>query len=440
MWLIDTTTFEQKLVREPAEIEYSYAILSHTWNDEELSYQDFQKPLQERAYMKGFGKIVGTCRLASERGLRSSELSEAINSMFRWYIESATCIVFLEDLPPQARVEFYDASWTYRGSKPELNTFLAGVTGIDLEVLTRRMSWASMRQTTRIEDKAYCLLGIFGVNMPMIYGEGAKASARLQEEIVKDTGDLSIFAWVDLPPGSSGADSWIQQSYRGIFARSPREFANCRQMRQRVKGVILNKEFTVTNKGLRIETALVDIPQASQDLILNLGISDNADRTMDDAGGWVGVYLAKTASGYDLRASESESIENRFRGAICVDFSRARCQIVSVMPLQLWDERRSLFLNVGEGINAYHLLRVQILVTCSTMFEPICAVWTEDHPFWNTLFQFMNGAKELSDYHPQSNLTINIQVAMKPHIAETQPCFRLELIIGESISNMDGLG
>ncbi|OTA82850.1 hypothetical protein M434DRAFT_84339, partial [Hypoxylon sp. CO27-5] len=300
MWLIDTTTLQLKFVGEPADVEYSYAILSHTWNDEEVSYQDIQN-LDHARSMKGFGKIAGTCRLASARGLRyawvdtccidkssSAELSEAINSMFRWYTESAVCIAFLEDLPPQRSfehyfssckwltrgwtlqeliaprvVEFYDASWTFRGCKPELNTFLARVTGIDQAVLSdsqamfkvpvaRRMSWASMRQTTRVEDKAYCLLGIFGVNMPMIYGEGAKAFMRLQEEIVKDTGDLSIFAWVDLPPGLSGVDGWMQQSYRGIFARSPREFASCHQIRQRIRGVFLNKEFTVTNKGLRI--------------------------------------------------------------------------------------------------------------------------------------------------------------------------------------------
>ncbi|KAI0838505.1 HET-domain-containing protein [Hypoxylon sp. FL0890] len=550
MWLIDTRTLELKLFREPAEIEYSYAILSHTWNDDEVSYQDFQDPLQ-RTNMRGFGKIAGTCRLAHARGLRyawvdtccidkssSAELSEAINSMFRWYMESALCIVFLEDLPAQAsfehhfpackwltrgwtlqeliaprKVEFYDISWTYRGCKPDLNAFLAGVTRIDQEVLTnsqamfdvpvaRRMSWASMRQTTRIEDKAYCLLGIFGVNMPMIYGEGAKAFMRLQEEIVKDTGDLSIFAWVDLPPGLSGMDSWIQQSYRGIFARSPREFANCHNIRQRIRGVFLNKEFTVTNKGLRIETALVDVPSASQDLVWNLGVSDEVDWPMDNPGGWVGVYLAKTANGYvrsnpyalfkagpgtmrircdsalihiqkDLRAFESESIEKRFRGAICIDFAQVPCQIVAVMPPQLWDEKRHLFLNLGEGINAYILLRIhftinpdssaQLLVTCSTMFEPVCAIWTEDHPFWDRLFQFMNVAKELSDYvaadylrgemlslgvsrlsstdvckvkHPQLDSIIDFQVAMKPHLAESQPCFRLQLVMKQDFNNM----
>ncbi|KAI0108772.1 HET-domain-containing protein [Hypoxylon sp. NC0597] len=549
MWLIDTTTLELKLVGEPADIEYSYAILSHTWSDEEVSYQDIQN-IERASRMKGFGKIVGTCRLASARGLRyawvdtccidkssSAELSEAINSMFRWYTESAVCVAFLEDLPshgsfedyfPSCKwltrgwtlqeliaprvVEFYDASWTFRGCKPELNSFLAGVTRIDQSVLSdsqavfevpvaRRMSWASMRQTTRIEDKAYCLLGIFGVHMPMIYGEGSNAFMRLQEEIVKDNGDLSIFAWVDSPPGLSGVDGWMRQTYRGVFARSPREFAGCHQIRQRIRGVFLNKEFTVTNKGLRIEAALVDVPSDSQDLILNLGVSDQADWSMNDPGGWVGVYLAKTANGYvrskpyslfkaapgtiryrcdrallhiqkDLRASESESIEKRFRRAIYLDFSQAPCQIIGIMPLELWDGKRSLFLNLGEGINAYLLLRFwlpnqpnssfRLLVTFSTMFEPVCAIWTENHPLWDSMLKYMNQAKELSDYvaanylrmqleslgtsqlssadvckieHPQSNSVSHIQTRMESHVFEAQPCFRLKLILEHAVLN-----
>ncbi|KAI1139396.1 HET-domain-containing protein [Hypoxylon sp. FL0543] len=540
MWLIDTRTHELKLFRDPAEIEYSYAILSHTWGDHEISYQDIQNPFQRNSGR--FGKIAGACRLAHARRLRyawvdtccidkssSAELSEAINSMFKWYMQSALCIVYLEDLPSEGSfeqhfpackwltrgwtlqeliaprvVEFYDASWTYRGCKSDLKTFLAGVTRIDEEVLSdsqtmfevpvaRRMSWASMRQTTRVEDKAYCLLGIFDVNMPMLYGEGARAFMRLQEEIVKETGDLSIFAWVDLPPGLSGADPWIRQSYRGVFARSPREFANCHSLRQRIKGVFLNKEFTVTNKGLRIETALVDVPSASQDFVWNLGVSDEVNWSIGDPGGWVGVYLAKTATGYvrsnpyclfkagpetirnrcdsalihiqkDIRASESEKIEKRFRGAICVDFSQVSCEIVAIMPPQLWDEKRRLFLNMGEGINAYLRLRFYLwdspgisfplLVTCSTMFEPGCAIWTEDHPFWDDLLLFTNVAKELTDYvaadylrgqilswggsqlsstdacklkHPQFRSMVYIQVAIRPHVAESQPCFKLVL-------------
>jgi hypothetical protein len=102
-------------------------------------------------------------------------------------------------------VEFYDKEWTLRGTKAGLSKALEAVTGIDGQVLhdntvltdvpvVKRMSWAANGRTTRVKDIAYCLLPIFDVSMPMLYGEGEKAFARLQEEIVKKTNDLSLFA------------------------------------------------------------------------------------------------------------------------------------------------------------------------------------------------------------------------------------------------------
>ncbi|KAI0379436.1 HET-domain-containing protein [Hypomontagnella monticulosa] len=548
MWLIDTQCKDIRLVQITAPEEYSYAILSHTWEDEEVSFQDFHD-LDRRVEMKGFNKIAWTCRLASERGLRyawvdtccidktsSAELSEAINSMFMWYMTSAVCFVYLSDHPPQLSfedhfrrcrwltrgwtlqeliapraAEFYDAAWNFRGRKPELNSFLAHVTNIDEAVLKdsqvlfevpvgRRMSWAARRQTTRIEDLAYCLLGIFGVNMPMIYGEGAKAFMRLQEEIVKETNDLSLFAWSDIPPSLSGTESWMQQHYRGIFARSPREFANCHHLRPRIKDAFLTKEFTVTNKGLRIETALVSVPGVTEDFVWNLGVSERDDWPKDSVEGWVGVYLAKTANGYvrskpyslfraepqmrryrcdsapihirkDLRALESEPIENRFRNAICVKLDRAPSRIAAVAPPQLWDQNRMLFLNQGQGINAYILLRFnlvedsnsafRLLVACSTMINPpVCRIWAENHPLWDSVLEFVNTAKEVSDYvaadylrmqflplvtelssvaacsikHPHSNAMINLQAILQPYSFQGQDCFALELVLGQLLT------
>jgi hypothetical protein len=111
--------------------------------------------------------------------------------------------------------------------------------------VAERMSWAAYRETTREEDLAYCLFGIFGVNLPLLYGEGPRAFMRLQEEIVKNSTDLSIFAWV--AEGSTN-------DFRGIFARSVREFAHA-------KAIVLkpsaNAEFAVTNRGLRIQKRLL---------------------------------------------------------------------------------------------------------------------------------------------------------------------------------------
>lgn len=56
----------------------------------------------------------------------------------------------------------------------------------------QRMSWASKRMTTRIEDMAFCILGIFDINVPLLYGEGSKAFLRLQEQIWRETDDHSL--------------------------------------------------------------------------------------------------------------------------------------------------------------------------------------------------------------------------------------------------------
>ena len=214
-----------------------YAILSHRWEEEEVSFQDMQNPILA-SKKKGFTKIRNAC----EKGLKhefthiwidtccinkdsSAELSEAINCMYRWYEASVICFAFLSDVNTTARMEssiwftrgwtlqeliaprevvFFDHEWNSLGSKEYLYEDLSRWTSIDRDILrgqplsrysvAQRMSWASKRVTTRLEDQAYYLLGIFGVNMPMLYGEREKAFLRLQEEIIKQSDDHTIFA------------------------------------------------------------------------------------------------------------------------------------------------------------------------------------------------------------------------------------------------------
>lgn len=163
----------------------------------------------------------------------SAELSEAINSMYRWYESAAVCYVYLADvssapdseqgllefrnsrwftrgwtlqelLAPR-NVLFFSQSWTHLGNRENLQTLISGITGIETDFLlgqdlefasvAKKMSWAAYRNTSRIEDIAYCLLGIFDVNMPLLYGEGKKSFLRLQEEVYRASGDDSIFSW-----------------------------------------------------------------------------------------------------------------------------------------------------------------------------------------------------------------------------------------------------
>lgn len=125
----------------------------------------------------------------------------------------------MQELIAPKQLYFYDATWTVCGNKISLAGPLSGITNIARQALLdpdclstmpvgRRMSWAAKRQTTRPEDLAYCLLGIFDVNMPLIYGEGANAFIRLQEAIALATEDPSLFAWTwpetSEPPRYSG--------------------------------------------------------------------------------------------------------------------------------------------------------------------------------------------------------------------------------------------
>ncbi|KAI0480905.1 hypothetical protein GGR56DRAFT_628085 [Xylariaceae sp. FL0804] len=105
------------------------------------------------------------------------------------------------------------------------------------------MSWASNRQTTRVEDMAYCLLGIFDINMPLLYGEGKKAFIRLQEEIIKSSNDLSIFAWTaDLEDG---------RAFRGLWASCPAEFTSCQSLVRPSFEWNGRGEYSITSRGLR---------------------------------------------------------------------------------------------------------------------------------------------------------------------------------------------
>ncbi|KAI3398806.1 hypothetical protein diail_8497 [Diaporthe ilicicola] len=241
----------------------NYSILSHTWEDEEVSFQDIQD-LELARRRKGFNKIKFCCEQAAKDGFEwawvdtccidktsSAELSEAINSMYKWYGTAMVCYAYLSDVDSVAEfnwktelehigelprwfkrgwtlqeliapliVKFFTKDWRLIGTKKEEAVRLSNITGIDEEVLrhkrsvlrkpvAERMYWASSRRTTRTEDLAYCLMGLFDVNMPLLYGEGMKAFERLQEQILKTTNDDTLFLWqMRSPTEQYGWSSW----------------------------------------------------------------------------------------------------------------------------------------------------------------------------------------------------------------------------------------
>jgi hypothetical protein len=232
----------------------------------------------------------------------SAELSEAINSMFAWYERAQVCYVYLADVQsnevdPEDEDEdfrtsrwftrgwtlqellapkflmFYNTSWKplgrlIRGSGNNRGTamglhlsditgipdaYVSGSTELDTATIAMKMSWASRRQTTRVEDLAYCLLGIFDVAMPMLYGEGAKAFIRLQEEIMKKDDDHTIFAW------GYGSTSVVPNRSEGYFAKSAAVFAGCSQLHSYRPSGSKSSHHVITNKGLLIDMSVLQL-------------------------------------------------------------------------------------------------------------------------------------------------------------------------------------
>ncbi|THU95434.1 HET-domain-containing protein [Dendrothele bispora CBS 962.96] len=256
MRLLNTKTF---LLQEFYTDVPPYAILSHTWGKREVTFQDMQNTdaIKTREDLQaGWSKVKKACEHAHNYSFEwiwidsccinkesSAELSEALNSMYQYYEDAEVCYVYLSDVSGKedprdpsstfrvsrwfkrgwtlqellapSHVVFLDKNWADLGTRQSLRDAISAITLVPVEVfegkdiaefsIAQRMSWAAFRETTRPEDQAYSLMGIFGVNMPPIYGEGGpKAFMRLQQEIIKISDDRSIFArncevsWLDL--------------------------------------------------------------------------------------------------------------------------------------------------------------------------------------------------------------------------------------------------
>jgi len=357
MRLINTETLE--LVEFFGDKIPTYAILSHTWDAQEISFQDYnwiltyeqelkdgiidELPTKQRARVQGkcqdlkkrtgYAKIqsfvslargyhigvvdrespyarevrsrippvdyvwVDTCCINKES---SAELSEAINSMYQWYDRAAFCVAYLADVSsgplyglttqgmksqsdlPHSRwftrgwtlqellvprhVFFHNKDWASIALKEDMSELLEEITGIRRNFFTgtfranvpsvaTKMSWAARRETTRVEDEAYCLLGLFGVNMPLLYGEGERAFQRLQHEILRTSDDQSIFLWgYGLP--------LKDLEFQRIFAPSPREFRECAKMFpcRALPYSTSQKPCFMTNVGLHISLNLFRHP------------------------------------------------------------------------------------------------------------------------------------------------------------------------------------
>ncbi|KAH7139668.1 heterokaryon incompatibility protein-domain-containing protein [Dactylonectria estremocensis] len=244
MRLINTQTYK---VTEFLDSIPDYAILSHTWGSDELSLQQWQlmKPSAlPKCPKSGCQKVLEACALARQDKFNyiwvdtvcidktsSTELSEAINSMFSWYRLSKICYAYLADVEPISnhglsessfrssrwftrgwtlqellaprRLVFFARDWSHLGDLFHLSVMVSDVSGIPKGYLChsvplssasvgQKLSWVSNRVTTRLEDIAYCMLGLLDVNMTPLYGEGKKSFVRLQEELIKASDDHTL--------------------------------------------------------------------------------------------------------------------------------------------------------------------------------------------------------------------------------------------------------
>ncbi|KAM0420135.1 hypothetical protein ACHAPD_003704 [Fusarium lateritium] len=335
MRLLNVDTLELEWF--PGNHKPPYAILSHTWGSEEIMLQDVASLRTGQG--AGFTKTRAACAEASRRGFdyvwvdtccidksSSAELSEAINSMFKWYENSEICFAYLDDvytsfgdirksmsqsrwftrgwtlqelLAPNELI-FFSSDWSVIGTRHEYAGIVSDITGIEQKYLesqdtisvqarqvlissatvAQKMDWASKRTTTRGEDMSYCLLGLFGINIPLLYGEGPeRAFFRLQEAIVRDPTvfDVTLLAW-DIATPKTMSPSWrvekpsywtpafgflIQTGHpwyhlqppnqdsdiQGLFARSINSFSGSQELAL----VKVDVDRSLTDRGLSIK-------------------------------------------------------------------------------------------------------------------------------------------------------------------------------------------
>ncbi|KNB04411.1 hypothetical protein FOXG_19287 [Fusarium oxysporum f. sp. lycopersici 4287] len=316
MWLLDAKSVRLVSFANQEEIP-PYAILSHTWTNEEVSFRDIMSvdTGTNLATMAGWFKIKNACRLTLSFGLSyvwidtccidkssSAELQEAINSMFKWYELANICFAYLADvsvyedirmkgssfrhcrwfkrgrtlqeLLAPIEVAFYDQDWrpiSTRGQTKDLIEVITGIRPLYLSRLPRderiyetlsrasvaeRMSWMAKRETTRPEDLAYCLLGLFDINMPMLYGEGSKAFQRLQEEIMKKCDDCTLLSWGYQELCSNWR--WEQAS---LLAPHPSSFKYCRDIEPCSLEGFNAASFSMNQRGLQMKVPTECFPE-----------------------------------------------------------------------------------------------------------------------------------------------------------------------------------
>ncbi|KAI6006578.1 hypothetical protein F5J12DRAFT_720737, partial [Pisolithus orientalis] len=244
---------QMELIHTCVSRHFQYVTFSHRWGEDEPSLRDIEgRAIYDMSATGALRKLQFFCAVACERDYlwawsdtccidkdSSAEVQETVGSMFAWYRQSALTIVYLSDVPDSGslgdsewfrrgwtlqellapkRILFYTQNWSlYKNlasSNHKANDVvleeLTRATGIESQFLSdfspgmddarSRLQWASLRRTTRAEDIAYSLFGIFNLHLPVLYGESAEnALGRLLATIISQSADISVLDWVGEP-------------------------------------------------------------------------------------------------------------------------------------------------------------------------------------------------------------------------------------------------
>ncbi|KAI1736248.1 heterokaryon incompatibility protein-domain-containing protein [Xylaria scruposa] len=392
-----------------------YTILSHTWGLEkdEITFHDIKTGRIKDAAARPT-KLTGCCERTKKDGYKyiwidtccidktsAVELGEALNSMFCWYTNASICYAYLSDVPPSSTVNdaksaisssrwftrgwtlqellapkelrFFGSTWSFLGTRSELSTTIEQITGISRPFLlglvslseasvAQRMAWASRRVTKRKEDMAYCLLGIFNVTMPMVYGEGEQSFFRLQQAIIAHTDDDSILVW-GLKLGNVASADVSKDQISGIFASKPADFAHCAHV---VSPQGSRASLEVSGGRLRVRLPLYTTSRGKIYCLLNCRLeSASGLRTLgvplalNSAGGFAKEYFRPQGrlpiSFPTTIESRTEQIEilighrrnaemgpNRQNWFYIEDSSEIGLNLVEVHPLHRWQKHQSI--------------------------------------------------------------------------------------------------
>ncbi len=292
----------------------------------------------------------------------------------------------MQELLAPREVRFYNAAWQMLGTRSKLLMPLEQITGIPYPYMlgltalreasiAQRLSWAAKRVTKRKEDMAYCLLGIFGITMPLIYGEGDQAFRRLQEEIVKRwSDDDSILAWAFRPvEGLVGANERVNRSPGQALAAAVSDFADCGNIVSR--GDFFNS-FEISSGRVRIKLALRTTSVGGTYGLLHCGPEESSEQVVaiplvpTSSSGLVNEYVRPQGSASILLdkeglsdppeliyiqqepKKEAQTRVNRPSWFYIEDLSDADLELVDVEPSESWERDKSLIRtagNLGEG-------------------------------------------------------------------------------------------